>query len=243
VLAPRLDLRYGAGPKETLDLFMPPGAPLATFVFIHGGYWRAFDKADFSFVATPFVAQGIAVAVVNYDLCPDVSIATIIEQSQHAIGWIVRDGAAHGLNIAPLIVGGHSAGGHLAAMLLTTDWEAAGLERDPIAGVVSVSGVHDLAPMVLFSFNTDLKLDAAEAAQLSPVNLTPRTRTPVAIAAGADETSEFVRQSWILWERWPENRPEDMTGPLLVPDRNHFSIIADYADPASDLTRATLALF
>jgi arylformamidase len=243
VLAPMLDLRYGPGPKETLDLFMPPGAPLATFVFFHGGYWRAFDKTDFSFVATPFVAQGIAVAVINYDLCPDVSIATIVEQSQHAIGWIVRDGAAHGLNTEPLIVGGHSAGGHLAAMLLTTDWETAGLERDPIAGVVSVSGMHDLAPMVLFSFNTDLKLDAAEAARLSPVNLTPRTHTPVVIAAGADETSEFVRQSWILWERWPENRPEGMTGPLLVPDRNHFSIIADYADPASDLTRATLALF
>src|SRR5207302_5703363 len=139
-------------------------------------------------VAAPFIAQGIAVAVINYDLCPDVSIATIVEQCQRAVGWVVRDGAAHGINTERVIVGGHSAGGHLAAMLLTTDWQAIGLTRDPIVGAVSVSGVHDLAPMVLFSFNTDLKLDAAEAARLSPVNLRPRTSVPMVIAAGADET-------------------------------------------------------
>jgi arylformamidase len=149
----------------------------------------------------------------------------------------------HGINAERLVVGGASAGGHLAAMMLTTDWEAAGLARDPIIGAVSVSGVHDLAPMVLFSFNADLKLDAAEAARLSPVNLTPRARVPLVIATGADETSEFVRQAWILWEAWPENRPQGSTGPMLIPGRNHFSIVADYADPASDLTRATLALF
>ena len=243
VLAPKLDLRYGPGAKETLDLFVPRSAARGTFVFIHGGYWRALDKTEFSFVASSFVAQGIAVAVINYDLCPDVSIATIVEQCQRAVVWIAREGAAHGVNSERVVVGGHSAGGHLAAMLLTVDWAAAGLERDAIIGAVSVSGVHDLAPLVLFSFNTDLKLDAAEAARLSPVNIPPRTHVPLVIAAGADETSEFVRQAWILWERWPENRPPEMTAPLLVPERNHFSIVADYGDPESVLTRATLALF
>jgi len=179
--------------------------------------------------------------VINYDLCPDVSIATIVEECRRAVAWVV--GAVYGAAADRLVVSGHSAGGHVAAMLLATDWTRFGLARDPIAGAVSLSGVHDLAPMVQFSFNADFKLDAAEAARLSPVNVAPRSRAPLVIAAGADETSEFLRQAQLLWDRWPANRPKGMTGPLFVLARNHFSVVADYADPLSDLTRATLALF
>ena len=243
VLAPKLDLRYGPGPKETLDLFVPAGAARGTFVFLHGGYWRALDKSDFSFVATPFVAAGYAVAVANYDLCPDVSISTIVDECRRAVAWIVREGAAQGANPDRIVVGGHSAGGHLTAMMLATAWTAQGLARDPIAGGVSVSGVHDLAPMALFSFNADFKLDAAEAARQSPVRLAPRSSAPLVLAVGADETSEFVRQTQILWDAWPANRPPGARAPLIVPGRNHFSVVVDYADPASELTRVTLALF
>ena len=242
-LAPKLDLRFGPGPKEKLDLFLPAARAKGTFLFLHGGYWRMLDKSDFSFVASPFVARGYAVAVANYDLCPDVSIAAIVDEAGHAVSWLAREGAAHGANPDRIVVGGHSAGGHLAAMLFMTDWAALGLARDPIAGAVSLSGVHDLVPLVLYSFNTDLKLDAAEAARMSPVNLTPRTHAPLVIAVGADETSEFLRQSRILWDRWPANRPPGMNAPLFIPERNHFSVVADYADPESELTRATLALF
>ena len=242
-LAPKLDLRYGSGPKQTLDLFVPAGAARGTFLFLHGGYWRTLDKSDFSFVATPFVAAGYTVAVANYDLCPDVSIATIVDECRRAVAWIVREGAAHGANADRIVVGGHSAGGHLTAMLFTTDWPTLGLARDPIAGGMSLSGVHDLAPMVLFSFNADLKLDDDEAARQSPVRLAPRTRVPLVLAAGADETSEFVRQTQILWDAWPANRPAGMHAPMLIAGRNHFSVVADYADPASELTKATLALF
>ncbi len=242
-LLPRLDLRYGPGPRETLDLFAPAGAARGTFVFLHGGYWRALDKSDFSFVAAPFVAQGIAVANVNYDLCPVVSIATIVEECRRAVAWLAREGMAHGADSRRIVVGGHSAGGHLAAMLLATDWATAGLERDPVAGGVSLSGVHDLAPMVLFSFNADLKLDAAEAARLSPVRLQPRGRAPLLLAVGADETPEFIRQARILWDAWPACRPAGAVAPLIVPGRHHFSVVVDYADPASALTRQTLALF
>jgi len=241
--SPQLDLRYGAGPKETLDLFAPAGPVTGTFVFFHGGYWRALDKSDFSFVAPPFLAQGIAVAVVNYDLCPDVSIATIVDESRRAIVWLVREGGAHGANVDRIVVGGHSAGGHIAAMLLATDWAAAGLARAPIGGGVSLSGVHDLAPMVLFSYNADLKLDDAEAARLSPVRLRAQSKGPVLIAVGADETSEFLRQSTLLWDAWPENRASGATGPFVVPERNHFEVVADFGDPASGLVRRTLSLF
>ena len=240
---PTRDLRYGPNPKETLDLFLPTETAHATFVFIHGGYWRALDKADSAFVAGPFVDAGIAVAAINYDLCPAVSIATIVDECRRAVAWIVREGAAHGANPGRVVVGGHSAGGHLAAMMLATDWPALGLPRDPIAGAVSLSGVHDLAPMVLFSANEDLRLDAAEAARLSPVDLAPRSRSPLLIAVGADETSEFLRQAQLMWDAWPGNRPPGGAGPVVIPDRNHFSIVADYAEPASALTRATLALF
>jgi len=242
-LAPKLDLRYGPGPKETLDLFVPAGGARGTFVFLHGGYWRALDKSDFSFVAGPFVAQGYAVAVANYDLCPEVSIATIVDECRRAVAWIVREGAAHGANSERIVVGGHSAGGHLAAMLLATDWVAQVFGRDPIAGAVSVSGVHDLTPMVQFSFNADFKLDAAEAARLSPVHLSPRSRAPLLLAVGADETSEFIRQTRILWDAWPANRPVGANTPLIVPARHHFSVVVDYADADSELTQATLALF
>ncbi len=242
-LSPKIDLRYGPGPKETLDLFLPAGPARGTFVFLHGGYWRMLDKSDFSFVAEPFVAAGIAVAVANYDLCPEVSIATIVEQSRRAVAWLVRDGGARSAETGRIVVGGHSAGGHLAAMLLTTDWNAWGLARDPLAGSVSVSGVHDLTPLIQFSYNADFKLDDAQAARVSPVHQSPRSQAPLLLAVGADETSEFIRQTRILWEAWPANRPPGARAPLIIPDRHHFSVVVDYADAESELTRATLALF
>ena len=242
-LGPKRDLRYGPGPKETLDLFLPSGRAKATFIFIHGGYWRALDKGDFSYVAVPFVARGIATAVINYDLCPEVSVATIVDECRRAVAWIAGEGPRHGASAARIVAGGHSAGGHLTAMLYATDWAAAGLARDPIAGGVSLSGVHDLAPMVQASFNVDLKLDSAEAARLSPAQLSPRSGAPLLVAVGADETSEFLRQAQIQWDAWPANRPTGDVAPLVVPARNHFSVVADYADPDSELTRRTLALF
>jgi arylformamidase len=240
---PQLDLRYGPNPKETLDLFLPDGKPRGTFVFIHGGYWRALDKSEHAFVAGPMLAQGIAVANVNYDLCPDVSIATIVDECRRAVTWVVREGARHGAAPDAVVVGGHSAGGHLAAMMAATDWSALGLPRAPLAGAVTLSGVHDLAPMPLFSFNADFKLDADEARRLSPALMRPTTAAPVLCAVGAAETSEFVRQTELLWDAWPDNRPRGSTGPLLIPGRHHFDVVVDFADPGSALTRATLALF
>jgi arylformamidase len=241
--APRLDLRYGPGPLETLDLFLPVGRPRGTLLFVHGGYWRALDKSDHSFVAAPFVEQGVAVAVQNYDLCPQVTIATIVDETRRCVAWLAREGTKHSADASNLVVAGHSAGGHLAAMMLATPASGFGLERQPLAGAVSLSGVHDLAPMVLFSFNADFRLDEAEAARLSPALLPVASRAPILAAVGADETSEFLRQARLLWDAWPANRPAGDDAPLAIPGRHHFSVVFDYADANSELTRRTLALF
>jgi arylformamidase len=242
-LRPHFDLRYGPGPKETLDLFVPRTPANGTFVFIHGGYWRSLDKADFSFVASPLVEQGIAVALVNYDLCPTVTVATIVDQCRRAVLWLLRDGPRHGVSIDRVIVGGHSAGGHLTAMLFATDWQRYGLSRAPFAGGVSLSGVHDLEPLVLSTMNADLRLDAAEARRVSPVNCMPTTDVPLFVAVGANETSEFVRQSDLIFDAWPQNRPAGMTVALRIPGRHHFSAVLDHADPQSAVTRAVVGMF
>ncbi len=238
----RRDLRYGAGAKETLDLFLPQGAARGTFVFLHGGYWRALDKSDFAFVAAPFVAQGVAVANVNYDLCPEVAVADIVAECVRAVGWIAREGARHGADARRLVVGGHSAGGHLAAMMLCTDWRAQGFAGPPLHAAVTLSGLHDLTPLPLFSFNADLRLDEDTARALSPALLPVTMVAPLIVAVGGAETGEFLRQARLLWEIWPAHRPAGAAGPLVLPGKHHFSVVADWADPDSELTRSTLAL-
>jgi arylformamidase len=237
------DLRYGPGPKATLDLFVPRGIVHGTFVFIHGGYWRSLDKAEHAFVAPPYTARGIAVAVVNYDLCPAVTIATIVDECASAVAWVVREGPRHGATPGRVIVGGHSAGGHLAAMMLARRWSDEGFAAAPVHGAVSLSGVHDLRPLTRFSFNADLRLDDAEAARLSPALLAPMTEAPLVVAVGGDETGEFLRQADLMWDAWPRNRPAGLSGPMVVPGKHHFDVVLDIGDPASGLARATLGLF
>ena len=240
-LACILDLRYGSGPKQTLDLF-PASAPRATLMFLHGGYWRALDKRDHSFVAPPLVERGVGVAVVNYDLCPEVSVARIAEQCREAVAWLKREGDRHSLSTERLVVAGHSAGGHLVAMLFATDWAARGLAPQPLAAGAAISGVFDLEPLLRVSFNADVKLDARAVRELSPVRLKPKVRAPLLLAAGADETAEFIRQSELLWERWPECRPADMAGPLLVPAKHHYAVVSELGNARSALTTHLLEL-
>ncbi len=241
-LRPARDVRYGTALNETLDLYVPRSAARGTLLFIHGGYWRALDKSDHGFVAPPFVDAGFAVAVINYDLCPAVSVATIVDQSRNALQWLVREGPSRGAP-APIVIAGHSAGGHLTAMMYATDWRARGLASTPFAGGVSLSGVHDLTPLVQFSHNVDLRLDEAEARRLSPINCRPLAEAPLVTAVGGDETSEFVRQTRLLWDAWPQRRPAGAQAPMEIPARHHYSVVLDYTDADSALTRATLALF
>jgi arylformamidase len=128
-------------------------------------------------------------------------------------------------------------------MMFATDWKARGTSAGAIVGGVSISGVFDLEPLVKVSFNSDLGLDPQSARELSPIHLDPRLDAPLLLAAGADETSEFIRQSRGLWQSWPRCRPRTRDGPLFVPGKHHFSVLTEFADPQSELFAATMGVF
>jgi len=196
-IAGHLDLAYGAGPAETLDLFPVEGAEKAPLLaFIHGGYWQALDKGDYSYMAPAFLEAGIAFASLNYGLAPDTKIGAMIDQTRRALAWLHRHALDYGIDPARIVVAGHSAGGHLAAMALSTDWPAFqdGLPANLLAGGCSISGVYDLEPIRLSYHNKVLHIEAQEAAPWSPLHCLPDAAPPLLLAVGSEETSEFLRQ-------------------------------------------------
>jgi arylformamidase len=242
-LAPRLDVEVGSHPGERLDLFLPPpGAPRPAPVhaFIHGGYWQRMDKADFSYVARPLVAAGAAVAVIDYALMPGVRMAELVRQCRAALAWLHRHAASFGGDPARLTVSGHSAGGHLVAMMLATDWPAfsAGLPADLIAAGCAISGLYDLEPIRLCYLNDVLALTPEDARAHSPALLTPPRPCPLAVMVGALEGPEYHRQVDALVSAWrPRGVPLETHD---LPGHDHFSIMACAADPAAPLTRLLL---
>jgi arylformamidase len=185
-----LDLPYGASPGERIDLFPARKGDGSVLLFIHGGYWRSLDKKDFSYLAPAWVDAGVSLAVVNYDLCPKVTIETIVQQMLRACAWLYRNAERHGMDEERLFVSGHSAGGHLAAMMLAALWPTydRGLPGDLVKGALSISGVYDLRPLQHVGWlNGDLRLDEEGAFRLSPAFLPPATRAPLGLAEGGLE--------------------------------------------------------
>jgi arylformamidase len=236
----QLDIAYGAGPKERLDLFPAQGRSRALFVFMHGGYWRSLDKADFSFIAGPLTAAGATVALLNYGLCPSVTVRDIVRQTRSAHAWLWRNAQRYGADPNAIYTSGHSAGGHLTAMQFTADWRESGadLPADLIKGGLAVSGVYDLEPMLYFSYNQDIRLDEAAVAELSPVNLKPRTKAPLYLAVGGLESDDFKRQSDLLAECWKECP----VSRIPMPGFHHLGVIEQLAEPESPLFQGALQL-
>ena len=236
----RLDLRYGEGAKETLDAFLPKrgaadarGAGAPVLVFIHGGYWRSLDKADHSFVAEAFTREGALVVMPNYDLCPQVSIEEIALQCTRAVAWTWRHADELGADRRRFVVAGHSAGGHLAAMLACCDWSRVDptMPRHPLLGTLAVSGLFDLEPVSRAPYLADLNLKPASVPRLSPARF-PAPRGPVYAVAGGEESEEFIRQNGLLRQAWGEAAvpvSETLAG------FNHFTILDDLAQPAGRL--------
>ena len=229
-----LDLRYGDAPGETIDLFPARKGDGSCMMFIHGGYWRSLDKKDFSFLAPAFVGAGISLAVVNYDLCPKVSIEEIVRQMLRASRWLWLRAEDYGMDQDRLYVSGHSAGGHLTAMLMCAQWPALDRElpKDLWKGGLAISGIYDLRPLVDVDWlNADLRLDEAAALKVSPAFLPTATRAPVMTCVGGDESSEFLRQNDLLGSRWKTA----FAGDIPMPGTNHFSVVDGLANTASPL--------
>ena len=223
-----LGLRYGASARQTIDLFRPAnGDTNALALFIHGGYWRSLEPSQFSHVARGLNAHGVTVAVVGYDLCPQVTIGEIIAQMHTACAFLWRHFHQR------FLVLGHSAGGHLAACMVATDWKKFDREMpaDMTPAAMSISGLFDLEPLLSVSMNADLRLDAADARRVSPVHWPIGADLTFDAVVGADESSEFLRQSRLIVDTWgtegANTRYEEM------PRTNHFTALDPLADPTS----------
>ena len=223
-----LGLSYGSSLRQFIDLFSARRAvkaPLA--LFIHGGYWRSLDPSLFSHMARGLNAHDVTVAVVGYDLCPEVTIAEIIEQIRHACLFLwLRTGQR-------MMIYGHSAGGHLAATMLATEWQARypKAPQDLVPAAYSISGLFDLTPLVGIPMAHDLRLDENEARSVSPLFWPAPKGRPFDAVVGALESSEFLRQSRTVADDW--GKAGAQTRYEAIPGTNHFTVIDALADPHS----------
>lgn len=230
----RLDLAYGPAARNHFDLFLPEGTPKGLAVFVHGGYWKAFDKSVWSHLASGPLAHGYAVAMPSYTLCPDNSISGIAREIAAAIGAAAQEVSG------PIRLTGHSAGGQLVTRMISGSPLLPVEVLSRIVGVTSISGVHDLRPLMRTEMNDILKIDAAEAQTESPVLLAPLAPIPVMAWVGGDERPEFVRQNRALYEMW-----RWFETPMQIceeADKHHFDVIDGLSDPGHPLCRAFLGL-
>ncbi|MBL8576784.1 MAG: alpha/beta hydrolase [Mesorhizobium sp.] len=229
----KLGLEYGPGERNRFDLFLPDGESKGLVIFIHGGYWMKFDQSYWSHLARGPVESGYTVAMPTYTLCPQNRIAGITKEIGHAVEKIA------GMVDGPIRITGHSAGGHLATRMVCTDSPLSESVRGRISKVVSLSGLHDLRPLMRAAMNDTLHIDEAEAKAESPLFLEPISGIPVTFWVGGTERSEFIRQSKLLANAWIG--VGGATAYVEQPDRHHFNIIDGLADAAHPLTRALLA--
>ncbi|HEU4826672.1 MAG TPA: alpha/beta hydrolase [Dongiaceae bacterium] len=223
----KLDQPYGSKPRERFDLFLPAHAPEEVLIFVHGGYWMAFDKSSWSHLAAGALARGWAVAMPGYTLCPEVRISGITAEVAQAVAVIAE--AIPG----DLVLAGHSAGGHLVTRLACADGPLPAAIRARVRHTVSISGVHDLRPLLKTTMNETLRMDAAEAARESPALLMPVPGAKVTCWAGSRERPEFIRQNALLANIWAGLGAR--TAEREAKDRHHYDVIEDLTDPGSAL--------
>lgn len=225
-----IDLAYGPGERNRVDLFHPSGDPAGLVVFVHGGYWHKLDKSFWSQLAAGPLAAGWALAIPSYTLAPNARIAEITGEIRTAIEFLAERVGG------PLRLAGHSAGGHLVARMACDDVGLAPAARTRVEKIVSISGVHDLRPLMLTRMNEILRLDEAEAAAESPALRRPVDGVDIAVWVGAAERPEFLRQTRLLAERWQRPGVSDH----YEPGKHHFSVVEGLADSTSPLVAELL---
>ena len=232
----RADIPYGPHALHRIDVYPSAAAQAPVHVFFHGGYWRAQDKSNFAFVAGALVDAGICAVIANYALCPDVTLDGVVDSAILATDWILRNAAAHGGDPARVTLSGHSAGAHLCAAILATDWSARGLPADCIKGAVMVSGIYDPAPAALTSVDADIRLTPELIARHDYERRAPYMRCPSWIVVGGREPWHWIDQSFRYAHHLRRHGGDP--GVVVSPGFHHFDIVDQYMDPASDVMRA-----
>lgn len=234
VLPYRADVPYGATLPETLDIFLPRTSGAPVFLYLHSGYWRSNAARDFSCVALGPHARGFATVVVDYALCPGVTLDEIVRQVRAAAAWVIRNIVAYGGDPRRIVIGGHSAGGHLGAMLLCTRWrDDYGLPNDPFAGALLLSGLYDIAPLRYSYLQPSIQLDEGLVQRNSPVLQRRRCATPVMLTWGAMEQQTFEQQASSMHSAWRAAGNVSELTPRV--DADHFTVIHGFEDPDSPL--------
>ena len=230
------DISYGTHPREVLDYYRAPNAKGA-LIYIHGGYWRMLSKVETSWVADGFVEQGTSVALINYPLCPEVTLSdirgSIIRSFVHLYTKILNDEERKNIVLA-----GHSAGGYLAALHLATDWTKFGLPENPIAGVIAISGIYDVAPLMQTTMNADIGITEGTAPDLNLITAKMKSHAPIVFVVGGDEPQEFHRQAADQAKAWAEVQPKI----LSLAGTNHFTVVDALATPGSELNTIAHAM-
>jgi arylformamidase len=238
VLGHRLDVPFGPTLAEHVDVY-PAGESAPVLIYVHGGFWCLRTSKEFGFVARGPVSRGVATVVTNYDLCPRVTIDEIVRQIRAAVAWAHKNAASFGGDPGRIHVAGHSAGGHLVAMLLATDWEGEyGLPGNVIKGATAISGLYDLAPFPYTFLQPKLQLGYDQIFRNSPILNIPDSSAPVLVAYGDNETDEFKRQAEEFLDAWQANGLE--VERLILQDKNHYEVIDGFLDAESPLCSAIL---
>ena len=234
------DISYGAGPNETLDIFPANSVNAPVMVFLHGGYWRALDKSDHSFIAPSFTREGVCVVVPNYALCPAVSIPEIVMQMVKALAWVWRYIHEWGGDASRIHVVGHSAGGHLAAMLLACEWQqyADDLPADLVKSGLSVSGLFELESVMRSPIlQSDLQLDDAQVLRCSPAWMPRPAHGKFYSVVGGLESDEFIRHHALIQQAWGKAYVPVCE---VLPGLHHFNVLTALAESGTDLNRLAL---
>lgn len=240
ILSGRYDERYGLGPRQVADLFPASGPNAPIVLFFHGGFWRALSKDYVRHVAVPLREAGVAAVLPNYDLCPQVTLSTVVDQARQALLWTREHAGTLGGDPERIFVAGNSAGAHLAAMLMAVDWSHHGLARSPIAGAILVTGIYDLRAILHIQVNEDTRLTPDEVRGLSPQFLALRNPAPTIVAVGGDEPPLWIEQSRRFADKL--TRAGGRTDLMILPGLNHFSITASLGDRKAAVTNAMLTM-
>ena len=233
-----LDVPYGKSPREKLDIYAAdkPGGPV--FVYLHGGYWRGGNKEDNCNFAPTFTACGATVVLVEYDLCPQVTVSDIVGETRSAVAWIYRNIAHYGGDPGKIHLAGASAGSHLTAMALAHDWEKQDLPRDIIKGAVVMSGVYDLDMVIRISVQEEVRLTPEMARENNPFLHPPMASCPILVAVGGAEPKGWQQMSEDFFNYCKARGPSVKY--LVVPGANHYTVPEQFLDASSSLTQAAL---